>query len=177
MAKVSRYKLRDSDRSGFKCKEIALVKDDGFLVSPDEKDTPPPSSKPLGGEGEVSRGDMRDVYLGTVGETAAPTSSIRPVYILDISDSIPYVSDETWLQVAGTSATVNLTSNPQMRAGQQGKLVAIECVSNQLVLEDGNGLSMPSTYNMNSGAIWVAVYDTGNNVWQEASRSNRNLTA
>ena len=55
-----KYLLRDSDRSGFTYFRQELVKDEGFLVHPSEKDEPPPSDKPLGGEGDINKGDIRN---------------------------------------------------------------------------------------------------------------------
>ena len=59
MARRDRFRKRDSDRSGFTHLERQLVRDKGTLVGPEEFDQPPPSSKPLGGEGEISQGDLR----------------------------------------------------------------------------------------------------------------------
>ena len=61
--RVSRFKKRDSDRSGFTYKEIRLVDDEGSLVGPDEFDTPPPSNFPIGGEGDVSPGGAQRLPL------------------------------------------------------------------------------------------------------------------
>jgi hypothetical protein len=54
-----RFLKRDSDRSGFTYFRRELVNDDGWLVHPDEKDEPPPSTKPIGAEGGVNTGESR----------------------------------------------------------------------------------------------------------------------
>ena len=56
MPRISRFKRKASDRSGFNCYEIEMVKDGAYKVSAEEYDTPPPSKISLGGGGDVSRG-------------------------------------------------------------------------------------------------------------------------
>lgn len=75
MAKISRFKLKNSERSGFKEYEIDLIKDNSYLVMPDEFDTPPPSNKSLGGEGEVS-GDPRANSQFDISGTSSLSSNV-----------------------------------------------------------------------------------------------------
>ena len=72
-----RFRKATSDRSGFDLKNIELIKDGAYMVSPDEFDVPPPSKKPLGGEGEVT-GSARDSD-STIENTATPAGHDNPI--------------------------------------------------------------------------------------------------
>lgn len=54
-----RYLRFDSQRSGFTYFKRELIKDEGWLVHPSEKDEPAPHPRYIGGEGEVNRGEPR----------------------------------------------------------------------------------------------------------------------
>ena len=62
-----KFLKRDSDRSGFTYKRRDLVRDEGWLVHPDEKDEPAPHPRFIGGEGEINKGEIR------ANRTAYPT--------------------------------------------------------------------------------------------------------
>ena len=53
-----RYLKQESDRSGFDYFRRELVRDGRFWVHPDEKDEPPPTSKPIGGEKDGNADDL-----------------------------------------------------------------------------------------------------------------------
>lgn len=174
MAKQKRYKLRDSDRSGFTFKEIELVKDGTLLVGPGEFDAPPPSRQSTGGEGEMDRSGIRPNW-----DSYAPVE-IRPTQIVTAAGGItfPTIPDSqgkadpnnSWIYVAGQSASVNLTADPQISAGRQNSIITVQCVSNSIILETGSGLSLYRLFNMDSGAIINLIYNATNNLWNETSR-------
>jgi len=176
MAKQKRYKLRDSDRSGFTFKEIELVKDGSILVGPGEVDAPPPSRQSTGGEGELDRSGIRANW-----DSYAPVEE-RPVQLVTAAGGIlfPTVPDSqgktdpnnSWVYVAGVSAITNLTVNPQVSAGRQNSIITIQCVSNNIILENGSGLSLRRIFNMDSGAIINLIHNATDNLWYETSRSH-----
>ena len=76
---------------------------------------------------------------------------------------------------------IEISKNPQIQAGsRQGQLLSLEWVSDvpKFRLVDGRGVSMAGgqPFTMSSGSIINLVYDTGNSVWQEASRSEYTFT-
>lgn len=176
MSKQKRYKLKDSDRSGFTYKEIELVKDHSFLVGPNEFDSPPPSNQSTGGEGDVDRTGIRanwDTYTAV---------EERPVQIINASASIvfPTVPDSmghtdpnnSWIYISGITGSVNLTVNPQITPGRQNSIITVQCISNNVILENSNGLVMPRLFNMDSGSILNLIYNATDNLWHETSRGH-----
>lgn len=176
MAKQKRYKLRDSDRSGFTFKEVELVKDNGILVGPKEFDSPPPSRQSTGGEGEFDRSGIRADW-----DTYTQVNS-RPVQYVVAAGGITFsiVPDSqgkadpnnSWIYVAGSSASVDISVNPQISAGRQNSILTIQCISNNIILENSNGLVLRSVFNMDSGAILNLIYNATDNLWHETSRSH-----
>lgn len=176
MAKQKRYKLRDSDRSGFTFKEIELVKDGSLLVGPDEYDSPPPSRASTGSEGELNRAGIRANW------ESYEAVEERQTYLVTAGGGIlfPTVPDSqgksdpnnAWVYVAGASATINISANPQISSGRQNSIITVQCVSNNVILEDGNGLSLRRVFNMDSGSIINLIYNATDNLWYETSRSH-----
>ena len=144
MAKQPKYKLRDSDRSGFTFKEIQLVKDKGSLVGPDEFDMPPPSNKPTGGEGITLNPDAR------INSTSYAPLNSRVTQLVNSSNGITFLSDSDsqgkfdtnnqWFYVAGKSLVTDIACNPQISRGYQNAILTVQCVSNRIILENSNGL-------------------------------------
>lgn len=177
--KTSRFRKRDSDRSGFTYLRRQLVKDEGFLVGPDEFDRPPPSKKPLGGEGDVSAGFIRSNHTSF----ATPDENIPKVQLISatggISSKIRFFNasgealNNGLLQVAASDTTVDISKDPQISPGRQNQMITVEGVSNKIVLQDGNGLSMPKHFLLDSGALINFIYHSGNAVWKETSRSHK----
>lgn len=176
MSKQKRYRLKDSDRSGFTFKEIELVKDKGNLVGPGEFDAPPPSNASTGGEGDMDRSGVRpnwDTYTAV---------EVRPTQIVTADGGIlfPTVPDpqgkadpnNSWIYVAGSSEIINLTANPQISRGRQNSIITVQCVSNNIILETGNGLSLNRIFNMDSGSIITLFFNATDNLWHETSRSS-----
>ena len=171
MPHVSRFKKRNSDRSGFAFFERELLTDKPWKVAPEEYDTPPPSKKSLGGEGDIS-GEPRANSAFTVANTAVPTEVDNPVvYVLAAVSIAP--SLHPFMRITGSNAAVNLTADPQVVAGREGQVLTLLCIDSSVTLDDGTGLTMLGGvgYQMRSGDISVFFYHTGGTTgWQETSR-------
>lgn len=168
--RVSRFKRRDSDRSGFEEWEISMMKDGPWTIAPEEYDTPPPSRLSLGGEGDKAPGqDANFAFL--ISSVTAPITNIQVQGLL-ASTKIQPSTTQPWVRIFGSGGTVDLTSNPQMSAGKQGQIQTLECVSNNVILDTGSGLTLSpqGQFNMGSGAIMTLVYNTGNSTWIELTR-------
>ena len=174
----SRYRKRDSDRSGFTYKEKTLVDDEGFLVGPDEFDQPPPSEKSLGGEGDVSPGNTRSDY------TSYSTPSENEIHVQYVTaaggiqyEEKTYRSGELagfgYVYIVGSNNAVDVTANPQISRASQDKKFSLECIGSTVTLENGSGLSLTKTFVMDSGAILNLFYSQTDNLWHETSRSHR----
>lgn len=178
MAKVSKVKLKDSDRSGFTFKEIELVKDNGSLVGPDEFDMPPPSNKPTGGEGVILNPDARqnsDSYSAINLRTTQVITAGGGITFVDNYDSQnKFDTNNQWIYIAGASSLTQVTANPQISAGYHNAIFTVQAVSNQIILTNSSGLVLRGNYNMSSGAILSLIYNATNNLWYELSRSNIN---
>ena len=176
MSRKKRYLLRDSDRSGFTYRDVELVSDDGHLVGLDEYDAPPPSEKLYPGEGDVSPGDVR------ANDTSYSAPITRPTQVIAPADQINLVFQKdnsnfdiknplTLFYVSGASSLTVLTSNPQIPPSAHGDKICIECTSNNLVLQNGNGLRLySSTINMDSGYLVNLIYNATDGLWCETSR-------
>lgn len=180
MGSSKRYKLRNSDRSGFTYKENQLVYDKGSLVGPDEYDMPPPSDVPLGGEGDIS-GDPR---ANSATSYATPSGlGVNVQYITAVggisfakgNDADNEPNDNIgWLYVCGSNSQINITANPQISSGAQNDICTIEGVGSGVLLENGSGLSLRSqSFLVDSGAIISFFYSQTDNLWHETSRSHR----
>lgn len=182
MPRRDRYRKRDSDRSGFTYKERELIKDKGFLVGPDEFDRPPPSNKSLGGEGELSVGDMRSPS-GTLASTQTVREDI-PLQYVTAGGGITYsrkiynasgeVTNNAFVRIVGSNQTIDISASPQITPGSEGSQLTLECVGSDITLDDGDGLDLKSSFVMDSGSILSLFYNSSNNVWRETSRSHRN---
>lgn len=178
MARISRFRKKDSERSGFTYKEQQLVLDEGVLVGPDEFDTPPPSKKSLGGEGEVTPGNTRSDYedYETPDENQIKTQYVTTSGIR--FDRKSYESSgETlpagYFYIVGSNQEVNITANPQVSLGQQNDRLTLECVGSAVILENGSGLNLRTIFRMDSGAILNLFFSATDNLWHETSRSHR----
>ena len=171
MPHVSRFRKKASDRSGFDFFERELLKQAPWKVAPDEFDTPPPSKRSLGGEGDSS-GEPRANSAFTVANTAVPTEVDNPiVYVLAANSIAP--SLHPFMRITGSNAAVNITANPQVVAGKEGQVLTLLCMDSSVTLDNGTGLTMLGAvgYQMRSGDISVFLYHTGGTTgWQETSR-------
>ena len=173
MPHVSRFKKRSSDRSGFDYFEYELVKDAASRVAAEELDTPPPSKKSLGGEGDVALGDARTPgNFGTSGASDTPSTSDNPTVYVTAAGGISPTFVHPWMRVVGSNANVNLSANPQVTAGVEGQLLTLEGVGSTITLDHGTGLNMmgSGSFLMTSGAVISFWYSSSNSVWNETSR-------
>lgn len=178
MVRPYRFKKRDSARSGFAYLERTLVRDEGSLVGADEFDEPPPSTKSLGAEGDISRGDTRSDYTNYV----ATSGKDIIVRYLVASDQIPFVTGQDtsgesntnaqWVFISGSNQAITLSSNPQVVPGFQNAQLTIQCAGSDVTLVDSSGLDLTSRYVMTSGAILNLFYSATDNLWHETSRSH-----
>lgn len=146
------------------------VQDNNVKVSPNEFDQPPPSKQPLGGEGDVSNGNVRANSNFDTSSNAFLVDSAN-VVIVNSSNSIAFNQDP-WTKIAGNITALTMAVNPQVVAGAQSQKICFMCVSNQITLLNGSGLVLQSSqFQMNSGSIICLVYQTSNLAWQETSRS------
>ena len=175
MPHVSRFKKRDSDRSGFAFYERELLKDVPWKVAPEEYDAPPPSKKSLGGEGDVSGEPRANSGFSTISNYDVPTEVDNPlVYLVAATAITP--SAHPFLRITGSNAAVNLTVNPQITAGREGQVLTLLCADSSVTLDDGTGVTMLGGvgYQMRSGDVSVFMYHTGGTTgWQETSRVRR----
>ena len=178
MPRISKYKLRNSDRSGFKFYEIELVKDGPWKVGGEEFDTPPPSRAPLGGEGDVAAGDQRSnsSFSGDIAVTAGTASGFgNPVLFVTTAAGITPSFVHPWMFITGSPGVVAVTGTPQIARGRQAQLLTLQCADSTVTLRHGsafaiNFMDSRATLDMTSGMIVTFVYDTGNAAWNEASR-------
>ena len=172
MKKLTRFKKRASDRSGFNYYERELVRDKSFLVGGEEFDTPPPSKKSLGGEGDLSGETRPNSDFATSGTANILQVNDHPTYFITASVGINTNFDHPYMRVAGSNTVINITADPQFTAGREGNLLTIFCVGSDITLDHGTGLNMLQSngYTMTSGSISTFYYTSGGSVWNEVSR-------
>ena len=176
--KDSIFRKRDSDRSGMTYKKIQLVKDNGVLVGPEEFDTPPPSDVSLGGEGDISPGDVRG---NSTTYTTPAGSQIRIQYITSGGgiqyEQKSYSSGEVigngYFYIVGSNSAVNVTADPQITRAGHGNKLTLEGIGSSVTLETGSGLSLRNIAVINSGFILNLIYSATDSLWYETSRSHR----
>lgn len=175
MPRISRFKRRLSDRSGFKYYEIELVKQTpAWKVHPDEFDQPPLSRLPLGGEGEVSPGEPRINSAFTVANTETPAGYDNPVVYITAAGGIVPNFTHPWMYVTGSNQAVTLSATPQIAAGRQGQVLTLQCVDSAITLSHGNGVNLMTSagsVQISSGMVVTFFYTTGGSVWNEVSRN------
>src|SRR3990167_165472 len=179
--KGDRFRWWNSQRSGFQFGFQPLasrpndytresgrpVTDRGIMVSPDEYDQPPPSAKPLGGEGEIGAG-ARD----NSESTATPASDLIPVNYLTALSAIPWNQDNVPIYVTGSLTTVILGNNP-LSNGIQGLYISIQGVGSSVTINSGNGITFdfinrPSIA-LGSGGIATLIYNATDSTWHVTS--------
>lgn len=182
-----RFRIYTSQRSGFEFgfqpiterpnaywREAGKpVQDVNIQVSPDEFDQPPPSTEPLGGQGDIS-GSARansdfsvdsNVYI-------TPPPSIPVVYYVSSSQSIPW-NTKPVVYVGGSNSNITMASNPQIVPGRHNLIVAFQCIGSNIILNSGNGLTFDFNrtpfINMTSGGIITAIYNQTDSTWHITS--------
>ena len=167
MPHISRFLKFTSDRDGFDDMRVAMLKDGSSIVNPDEYDTPPPSKKSLGGEGDIAQGELRQD--GT--STDTPSGSDNPtVYITAAGGITP--STHPFMLVVGSNSNVTISANPQIVRGKQNQILTLFGTGSSITLQNGNGVATmgSSILVLNSGYVATFIYNTGGTVWQETSR-------
>ena len=171
--KSSPWLKETSDRSGFdnfdrfgKRLWRGITKD-GLLLEPTEFDTPPPSTKSLGGA-DISRGNIRTGW----DTTTVPSVSAQIIQYVTAGGGITLNNTQPWLLVIGSNAVINITANPQIQLGVQGQVIAVNCVGSGVTLENGSGLTLAGAmpFAMTSGSIITLVCNRTDNLWVETSR-------
>ena len=173
MARISRFKLRDSDRSGFTFKERSLVKDGAWKVGGDELDAPPPSKVSLGGEGDINAGAALTANDFQIGDLATPAAYDNPTNYITAAGGIVASRVHPWMYVVGSLSNVSITINPQISAGREGQQLVLVGVGSTVTLSHSTGLNMVGSapFRVDSGSIIVLMYNTSNNLWNERSRT------
>ena len=173
MDRISRFKLRDSDRSGFTFKEQSLIKDGTWKVGAGERDTPPPSKLSLGGEGDASLGDALTANsFGVVQITSPPAAYDHPITYITAAGGITPSFVHPWMYVVGSLDTITVTANPQVGVGTEDKQLTLYGVGSSIRLSHGTGLILTGSAPMvlDSGDILTLMYSTGDTAWIETSR-------
>jgi len=170
MPKTSRFRKRTSDRSGFDYLEIDLVKDGPFKVSSDERDDPPPSKIPLGGEGDINQGS----FFRSSTSTAIDSDKENPTFYITAAGGITPSYSHPYMRVTGSNSAITITANPSIAAGVEGRFLTLFCTDSNITINNGSGVSLIGSNSivMQSGSVIVFMYNTANNVWNETSRIN-----
>ena len=161
-----------SERSGFdnfnsRGKKLwTSVKQDNHVIAPDEYDTPPPSSRSLGGA------DISGSPRSNPESTSTPTDLNYSIQYITAAGGIAY-NTKPWIKVVGSNQAVTVSSNPRISLAKQGTYVAIECVGSGVTLQEGQGLALArsATFSMTSGCIITLFCDRTSNLWRETSRT------
>lgn len=170
--KNSPWLKETSDRSGFDNfdhfgkRRWRGVKKNGLLLEPDEIDTPPLSTKSLGGA-DISSGSLRSNSTST----SVPSVSDNVIQYITAGGGIT-LNDQPWLMVVGSLQTVNITVDPQIQLGYQGQIMAVQCVGSGVILDNSAGLALAGgkSFEMISGSIINLVCNRTNNLWVETAR-------
>ncbi len=183
--KGDRFRWWVSDRSGFQFGFQPLtsppnaytresgrpVRDNGIQVAPDEFDQPPPSTKPLGGEGEIGTGARANSNFAVDSNVyLVPQESTIPTVSVNSSTSVSWNTYQV-VYIAGALAPQVMSVNPQVQLGQQNQQVCFMCVGSPITFINGSGLVLhTSRYVMNSGSILNIIYNATDSLWYETSR-------
>lgn len=142
------------------------VRDNGIQVAPDEYDQPPPSNKPLGGEGEIGTGareNSTDVY---------DVENPIPIYYLSSSSKIPWTTDNIPVLITGSNQAVTLGNNP-LNPGTPQLYISIQGVGSGVTINSGNGITFDferrPSLTINSGSIATLIYNATDSTWHVTS--------
>lgn len=171
--RVSRFKKRTCDRSGFDFYERTLQRQGALLVSGDEYDVPPPSTKSLGGEGGVAQGDLSANDSFSVSDTATPASLDNPIQYVVAGTTIQPSQTHPFVLVSGSNGHVTITANPAIAAGYESQTLALVGAGSSVTLTHGNGVVMANSlrFAIATSSILVLMYHTGGTAWYETSRT------
>jgi len=184
--KGDRFRWWISDRSGLEFGFVPLtdypnaytreagrpVYDNGILVAPDEYDQPPPSQKPLGGEGEIGTGARAnsnpavdaDVYI-------VPPESLIGVQYLTASTKVGWTYDNVPTYITGSNQAVTLDANP-LNPGTHNLYISLQGVGSSVTINSGNGITIdfnkPSV-TLGSGGVATLIYNATDSTWHITS--------
>lgn len=147
------------------------VLDKGLKVAPQEFDSPPPSKRSLGGEGDIS-GDVRanSDFATASNVYVIPPQSAKVIVSVNSSSSISW-NTEPVVYIAPALANQTMAINPQVVPGTQSQQITLECVGSSVTLLNGSGLTLYSArYKMDSGSLLNLFYSQTDNTWHETSR-------
>ena len=168
MPRSNRFRKRTSDQSGFDYLEREMVKEKGLWIGPDERDEPPPSTKSLGGEGDISRGD----YFRSSTSTAIDADRENPTFYITAAAGITPNTTHPYMRVTGSNNAVTISANPRIAVGREGQVLTLFCTNSSITINNGNGVATMGSQNLrlDSGSVAVFMYSTGDSVWRETSR-------
>lgn len=173
MAKQKRYRLKDSDRSGFTFKEIELVKDGNILVGPGEFDSPPPSRQSTGGEGDMDRSGIRANWESYDAEeerlTQFVTASGGITYQIIPDSQGKSDPNNSWIYVAGSNITFDTATKLLVHFdGSNASTVFTDKSGNGHVIT-GSGNAQITTTQFVFGSASLLLDGTGDYVQTPAS--------
>ena len=154
-----------SDKSGFDNfaydgvtfhKKWTSISQNGLTIAPDEFDTPPPSTKPLGGA-DITGTPRADSLTTDVTSASAITIQYVTAAGGIASSLVPLI------YVAGSNTAIDISANPQVSAGRAQQIMGIQCVGSNITLDDGTGLALIADrqFVMTSGSIINLIYNNG----------------
>ena len=177
--KGDRFRWWNSERSGFQFGFVPLtdypnaytreqgrpVRDNGIQVAPDEFDTPPPSTKSLGGEGEIGTGARAN-------STDVNDAVATQVQYLTSTSIISWNYDNVPIYIAGSNSNITLGTSP-LAIGPNGTYIALYCVGSTITMNSGNGITFdfinrPAII-FNSGAIATLISNATDSTWHVTS--------
>ncbi len=147
------------------------VLDKGLKVAPSSFDSPPPSKRSLGGEGDIS-GDPRanSDFATPSNVNIIPPQSVNVVVSVNSSSSIAWNTEPVVL-IAPALANQTMAVSPQVVPGTQSQQITLQCVGSNVTLLNGSGLTLYTpTYLMKSGSLINLFYSQTDNTWHETSR-------
>ena len=173
MVRLSRFKKRSSDRSGFDSLERSLIKDGPWKVGGDERDTPPPSKTTLGGEGDVSRGAALTNNDFQIGDLAEPATTANPIVYVTAAGGVTPTYTHPFMLVMGSNLNVTVTADPQIAVGVEGNKLTLVGAGSTIRLSHGTGIimvgSVPFIIGLSSTIVFM--YHTAGDAWAETSRT------
>ncbi len=178
------FQPKTSEPNSYSRESGRPLSDLGLKVAPSSYDMPPPSKKSLGGEGDIS-GDPRSNsgQSSYVDAFTIPAESTKNIVYVNSSSSINWNSDPI-VYIVGSNKTQTMSVNPQLIAGQEGQVLALECVGSSITLRSGSGLTLDlggSFVTLVSGGVATLMYHVTNattlkadNTWHVLSYSLTN---
>ena len=177
--KGDRFRWWNSERSGFQFGFKPLtsapneysredgrpVRDKGIEVAPDEYDTPPPSTRPLGGEGEIGTGARTN-------STVLESSLSVDVQYLTSTSIISWNYDNVPIYISGSNSAITLGTSP-LAIGPNGTYISIWCVDSSVTINSGNGITFDfrnrPSIRMTSGSIITLISNATDSTWHITS--------